>query len=486
MAGPVRRVISSLGSLGLIAATTWLCYSALHLNATTVGFAYIVVVLLIATFLGTPEALGASLLAVVCFNFFFLPPVLTFTIADPQNWAALFALLSTALVASRLAARAKQRTNQAKERRQEMELLYTLSRMILLSQPGESLPKRLTFELARVFQLPAVILYDAHTGEEFAAGPDEIRTEALGLRLREAAVSGTSFVEAVPGVQVFAVRLGGRPIGSLALRGAVISETAIEALLNLVAIALERMRGQELAMRAATERESEILKSTLLDAIAHEFKTPLTSIKAAASGMLLSPETINERVRNTAAIISEEADRLERLVTDAIQMARIEAGKLKVQREAADVRGMVARVIAQLQSSLDGHDVVFSGEGLSDSIYADPELIELALRHVLDNAAKYSEQGSKIEITARSEDGHVLIEVRDSGPGIPEDQQGRIFDKFYRSPQTSGNTPGTGMGLNIVRQIVKAHGGSIWVESKPGEGSRFSLSLPAAVPEHVE
>jgi two-component system, OmpR family, sensor histidine kinase KdpD len=480
----IVRGAAMAGTLVIVAAVTLVDYRIAHVNQTTAGFTYLVAVLLISTFLGTAEAIAGSLAAAACFNFFFLPPVLTFAIADPQNWIAWFALLTTALVASRLAAQAKERTSEALNRQQEMELLYTISRAILLAEPGESMIGRVTYDIASIFEFSSVALFDARTAKTFYAGPDDLQNghETLDHDMRESAVSGTSLTDRETGVHIFAVRLGGQPIGSLAVKPLRVSEPALQSLSNLVAITLERKRGQDEANRREAERHSETLKSTLLDAIAHEFKTPLTSIKAAASTLVLNPATSADRVLELGSIVNEESDRLSRLVTDAIQMAHIEGGQLRMNRAQCRTADIIAAAVAQSRSVLDGHPVSVEIEPGAETIYADPELLVLGLRQLLDNAAKYSGEGSKIDVRVKPCEAGALIEIRDYGPGIPETRQDHIFEKFYRAPETSANTPGTGMGLSIVREIARAHGGHVWVDSRPTEGARFSIVLPGTAP----
>lgn len=465
--------------LAILASVTFVDFR-LRVNATTAGFTYVVAALLIASFAGAVEAVVASLIAVIAFNYYFIPPIFTFSVADPQNWIALFALLTTTLVGSRLAARARERTQDALDRRREMELLYTLSRSILLSEPGAEMTKRITYDLAHIFEFSSVALYDARKGETFFAGPEELGAAALELEhvLREVAVNGASVSIAPAGMQVFAVRLGGRPIGSLAVRPLNVSDTAIRSLANLVAVILEKTLAQEVATQMQAERQSETLKSTLLDAIAHEFKTPLTSIKAAASMLAAEPDLPPSRVRELAGIMDEESDRLERLVTEAIQMARIERGKLKMNCQQVEMAELMERTIEHARAALDGHAVHLENTQNADGIFADSELIEVALRQLLENAAKYSPTGSEIEVLTSSDEAGALIEVKDHGPGIAESEQARIFEKYYRSPNTASRAAGTGMGLTIVREIVKAHEGRIWVESRPGDGARFSMWLP--------
>ncbi len=483
----IQRIGRTAGVLSIVAAVTAFDFRVCHFNAAAAGFTYLVAVLLAAGFVGAGEAIVASFAAVACFNFFFLPPLFAFTIADPQNWVALLALLTTALVASRLAASAREHTRQALNRQQEMELLYALSRAILLSVPGDSMAKRIALDLARIFEFSSVVLFDARSAQSYFAGPEDIAMdrEEVEHHLRESSVSGTSFEDKRIGLRIFSVRLGGQPIGSLAVQPLGVSDTALESMANLTAIALERVRGMDEANRLEAERHSETLKSTLLDAIAHEFKTPLTSIKAAASMFALQPLPGAARIRELGAVINEESDRLERLVSEAIQMARLEGGKFKMLSERVDTRNVMDAALEHSRSVLDGHQTSIQISEGAEFLFGDSELVELALRQLLDNAAKYSGRGTTIELHAEAHGDGVLLRVRDFGPGIPEPEQSRIFEKFYRAPHTSGSAAGTGMGLNIVREIVRAHGGQVWVESQPGEGASFSISLPRAPGEHA-
>ncbi len=274
------------------------------------------------------------------------------------------------------------------------------------------------------------------------------------------------------------VRLGADVIGSMVLRGLLPSDSALQALTNLVAIALERARMIEANTAANLIRKSDELKSTLLDAIAHEFKTPLTSIKAAASALRSGVDNSSAR-QEYIAIVDEEADRLEHLVTGAIQMARVEAGDLHLRNQELAVAEVVGAATASVHSLLEDRAIERKIEaGLT--VTADPELLQLALRQVLENALKYSPAGTGIFITARQDHGDILLTIADQGPGIPESEQFRIFDRYYRLEKTRDQVPGTGIGLAIARDIMAAHGGRIWTESNPGEGARFLLLFPGS------
>ena len=463
-------------SLVIVAGITLICGRVFSVNATTAGFAYLIGVLWIATTWGMLEALLASFVAMLCFNYFFLPPYGKLTIADPQNWVALLAFLATALVASHLSDRAKNQAQEARNHQRDTEQLYALSRGILLIHPDHSMGLQVALQIARIFDCLAVALYDAPSGEIYSGGSEDI--PGVEAKLKHVVLSALTLHETESGLLVAPVTLGGRPIGSLALSRSALSEGALQALLNLVAIALERVRMEEAANRAEIARQSEEFKSTLLDAVAHEFKTPLTSIKAASTSMLSNAETLSAPMRELTSIIDEEADRLSLLVTDAVRMAQIDAGKLRLDRRSVDVQALCEAALAQFEQRLEGRVLARNIRSGLPQVCVDSDLIQLALRQLIDNALKYSTPGAPLEITAETEQNRVLILLRDRGPGIPAKYLERVFDKFYRRGQEKQQIPGSGLGLHIAREIVRAHGGELWATSEPGEGSEFHMALP--------
>ncbi len=462
-------------TLGAIAVLT-VVGRLLPVNATTAGPVYMLTVLVAARFGGLTDAVISSIAAALCLNYFFLPPLFRFTIGDPQDLVAFLVFLASAIMVSKLSSTAKEQTVAALSRGREMEQLYTLSRAVLLNTSADSTAREIAMQIARVFEFTGVSLYESSSEQIHRAG--DVDLPEWDDRLRQAALSGTMFSDAPTRTLVTSVRLGADVIGSLAVRGEPVSDSALQALANLVAIALERARMLEASTAADLIRKTEELKSTLLDAIAHEFKTPLTSIKAAASALRSGVADARSR-QEMVEIIDEEADRLEQLVTDALQMARMEAGNLRLERQPAPVAEMIASAVDTLAGLLDGRLVEQKTEqGLRADV--DPELIQLALKQVLDNALKYSPPGSPIRVSACHQEGDVLIRIANDGPGIPRGEQRRIFDRYYRSPETRNQVSGTGLGLSIAREIVLAHGGRLWAESQAGEGSVFTLLLPSA------
>jgi two-component system sensor histidine kinase KdpD len=471
---PAVIVLRVVASLLVVAAITFICRRVIPVNPTTAGFAYLLGILAIAATWGLIESVVASVAAMLCFNFFFLPPVGMFTISDPQNWVALFAFLATALVASHLSDREKKQAEEAQGRQRETEQLYALSRAILLTDPSQSVGSQAARHISEIFDCQGVALYDAKTSEVFRGGADDM-FEIEG-KLKQVAVQGNNLVE--PPLFFAAILLGGQPIGSLALKGSSLSDGALRALLNLVAIALERVRSEEVANRAEAARQSEEFKSTLLDAIAHEFKTPLTSIKAASTSLLSDSPALSPQFRELAAIIDEETDRMNQLVTEAVRMSQIDAGKIRLERESVDVAQLLARVVEHFEALTAGRALRANPSANLPRISADAELLSLALRQLIDNALKYSPPGSPIGVVANLEGDRVVIRVHDRGPGIPERERERIFDKFYRRGAVKDRVPGTGLGLYIAREILRTHGGDLWIESEPGEGSEFCAALP--------
>src|SRR5262245_34014800 len=344
----IMRIAASIAAVALVTAA----YSqVLQVNPTTVAMSYLVVILLIAMGWGIAEATTASLVAVLCLNFFFLPPVGTLTIADPQNWVALVAFLITAVVTSQLSGRARRRQVEAVARQRDLERLYALSRAFLLSDRSASVSGGIARQIASVFELQAVGLYDRRTDIVSWAGSADY--SSVDAKLREVARTGASWHEPSR-LMVTAIQLGGAPIGSLAISDAGLDDTVLQSIANLAAIGLERARALEATARAEAARESSELRATVLDALAHDFKTPLTSMKAASSDLLASTSA-SARDRELVAIIDEDLDRFQELVTDAVQMLRIDAGDFVVHLGRYPLAPIIATIEQKFGDRLDGH-----------------------------------------------------------------------------------------------------------------------------------
>jgi len=461
---PIQTLARVLGTLLIIAAITAFYFFIFNqANSITIAMTFLLATLGVATAWGLLEAIVASVAGMLCFNFFFLPPIFTFYLADTQNWVALFVFLVTAVVASQLSTSVKQRALEATRRREEMEQLYELSRALMLVDKQSSTAGQISQRIAQVFGVDGVAVFDRETDQIYKTGAADLPIS--DTKLRDSALQATAFHDIQRNLSVLPLSLGREPVGSL----------AIYAIANLAAIVMERARAEAAASRMEAARQNEAMKSMLLDALAHEFKTPLTSIKAAASSILdQGPLAQKELV----SVIEEESDRLDSLVSETIRMARIEAGDLHLETRPRVASDLIRTALQKLKILLEDRDVRIEAGADLPEMMVDAELVELTIRQLLTNALKYANPESPIIIRAVAMDDAVKISVRDFGPGIASKNRQRIFEKYYRVEDNTARIPGTGMGLTIARDIVKAHGGDIWVESTLGEGSEFFFTLP--------
>jgi two-component system, OmpR family, sensor histidine kinase KdpD len=470
---PIQTLIRICGTLLIVAGITYAYFFIFNeANSTTIAMTFLLATLGIATAWGLLEAIIASVAGALCFNFFFLPPLFTFYLADPQNWVALFAFLITAVVASQLSASVKQRALEATRQREEMERLYELSRALMLVDERSATAGQISQRIVQTFEVDGVAVFDRITDQVYRTGAIDLAIS--DTKLRDAALQNTAFYDVAANVSVLPLSLGHEPVGSMAIYGGSMSDTALQAIGNLAATTMERELAEATTRRMEAARENEAMKSMLLDALAHEFKTPLTSIKAAASSILdEGPPAQKELI----TVIEEETDRLDSLVSETIRMAQIEAGDFHLERRSQRVGDLITAALQKLRILLEDRQIrVEMGE--LPEVMADAELIGLTIRQLLTNALKYANPESPIVIRAQAAEGVVTISVKDFGPGISPKDQKRIFEKYYRVKDNTDRIPGTGMGLAIARNIVEAHGGKIWVESVLGQGSEFHFTLP--------
>jgi two-component system sensor histidine kinase KdpD len=445
-------------------------------NPTTVALTYLVAVLVVSAIWRLRYAVFTAIVATICFNFFFLPPIGTFTIADPQNWIALFAFLVTAVIASQLAERAHRNADTANQRRREAERLYAFSQKLLLTDKLAELMNAIPSTLIDIFGGKASAIFVRERQQTYRSSPD------LGSLQREDLVTvslrGQPINDPALGVCIAPVRIGVNPVGSVGLSGTTVSLETLEAVGSLIAIAIERVESAEKLSKAEASRESERLRSVLLDSVAHEFRTPLMAIKASVTG-LQTESNLDEAARiELLSVINEETDRLNRLVGEATEMAALDASQVELHWESTKISDVIAAALEETKSLLKDHRVEVHAADNLPAIRMDASRIKEVLVQLLENAAKYSPAGSPISITAELKNRQLVTSVADRGQGIEEFEQAMIFEKFYRGQQQRERSQGTGMGLSIAKAIVEAHGGSIGVTSQLGHGSVFHFSLP--------
>jgi len=382
----VAKLLAHKQSLGYIVAVIVIATATAvlkifggHINPTTVALTFLLIVLFVATAWGSKPAVLASLLAVACFNFFFLPPYGTFTIADPHNWIAFFAFLVTAVTVGQLSSRARRRAEEANVARLEIERLY--------------------HELQDTF---------------------------------------------------------------------------------------------ERSSQAKALKQSERLKSALLDAVTHDLRTPLTAIKASVT-TLLDDQLATKDARDSTRlgeegrqemldVINEEADRLDHFIEGLMELARIEAGEMQLRRKWSSVDEIIMAAMKRAEPRTRAHRIELWLDDEMPSVNVDERALVEVVYTLVDNAAKYSSPGSLIRVAAKAgADTTVNLIVEDQGPGIPPELRERVFDKFFRAMRDGdlGRPSGTGMGLAIAQGIAEAHGGRIWIEDGAGgRGTKFVVALP--------
>jgi len=450
---------------------------AMHANPTTVALTLLLAVLGVSALWGLRLAVFMSVLAAMAFNFFFLPPIGTFAVADPQNWVALFAFLATAVVASHLSERAREEARESNARRQEMERLYGFSQQLLVTDNVVELLNAIPRFVVESFGVTSAAIYLNGRDQVYRSAPGpEFPTEELKV----AAARAELIIDADRNVSFAPILMGVRPIGVLAISGNMRSGKTLEALGGLIAIATERAGAVEKLTRTEAGHESERLRSALLDSVTHEFRTPLTSIKASVSSLLSDPKLDDGQRHELLTVIDEESDRLNRLVGEAVEMAQLDAHEMKPEIGPHQLREAIDAAIEESRQVVHENPVEVRVPEHLPKVLMDLTMIKKVIGHLLENAAKYSEPGSPIFVSAEAGNNRVMVSVADRGAGIDDLERSMIFDKFYRGQSQRYRVQGTGMGLAIVKAIVEAHGGRISVTSQLGSGSVFSFGLPVA------
>jgi two-component system, OmpR family, sensor histidine kinase KdpD len=429
-------------------------------NATTVALSYLLIVLFVAASSRLSVAIVASVSAMLALNFFFLPPIGSLAISEPQNWVALIAFLAVSLVASHLSSVARLRRDQALGRRDELARLFDLSRDILLASDGSAPLSSLAARISQRFEL----------GHVAVRLPNDERFDQ-----RELGDPGTT-----PGGRHLerALRLGTRTVGILDVAGRPLEPETLDMLGNLVAIAIDRAQLLEGRRQAEVRQRSAELQSALLASLAHDLRTPLTAIRVAASN--LGAPWLNEEQRSDQAdIVLIEVRRLERLFQNIIEMARIESGVITPACQWVSPSEITEAARSHVDHLLREHKIALLEDRGRYLVRLDPRLTSAALAHLLENAAQYSPPQSTITVAHEVIAEGLLIAVQDEGPGVDPDDLPYLFDRFYRGSSVGRHASGTGMGLAITQGLLAAERGRVWVEECAGRGARFSMFVPA-------
>ena len=470
----------------------------LRANNTTVALTMLLLILVVAGNWGLRYAVTASIAATVLFNYFFLPPVNTFTIADTQNWIALFAFLGTGIYASHLASRIREESEEANARRRESEMLYQLGRQLLQPENVAQLFNFIPSSVGSAFNSPAVTLYICDGDRIYLSDPKRVsspripwvpddeqsttyadRSRAEIVRdLREAMNQPILRPPADGLPTAIPLREGVRPSGVLLLEAVSLSRESMEALSGLVAMSIERAEALEDSARSEAAKETERLRTALLDSVTHELRTPLTPIKASISSLLSQPALDNLQRHDLLTVIDEESDRLNHLIEQAVEMAQLDAHKVHLELRPQPLAPLLQDAVDACRAVYPGREIRVSLASSLPPVLADAAWIAKVMANLLGNAVKYSAPEMPVFVSAEARGDSLAISVADRGVGIDPLEQGMVFDKFYRAQGQRNRVPGTGMGLAISKAIVNAHGGTIGVTSQLGHGSVFTFTLP--------
>jgi two-component system sensor histidine kinase KdpD len=452
---------------------------------TNLVMVYLLAVTLIAARYGAGPSILASVLGVLAFDFFFVPPFYTFAVADTQYLVVFAVMLVVALIISALTARIQQQADAARQRERRTAALYAMSRELANAASTSRLVQVATQHIGEVMDSRVAILLPDPSGQlvpidsAFPMDTSERAVAEWAFSHNHTAGLGT---ETLPGSKAVYLPLTGShgTVGALGVLPGDASHLAypeqlhlLETLANQTALAIERANLAEESQKAKVQVETERTRNALLSSISHDLKTPLAAITGAATSLM---EDATGECRELAQTITEEADRLNRLIRNLLDMTRLEAGAVQVRKEWHALEEVVGAVLTRLDDRLRGRPVITHIPGDLPLVPLDSVLIEQVLINLLENAIKYTPMGSPIEITANITDGQVLVQVADRGPGIPPGEEERVFDKFYRARPNGGG--GVGLGLTVCRGILQAHGGKVWVQNRDGGGAIFQFTLP--------
>jgi two-component system sensor histidine kinase KdpD len=468
----LRTLAQCLAASAVIVLLTYGGF-VLQINLLTISLLYLLIVVAVASLFGFWQASYTSLLAVLLLDYYFEPPLFSFEVASSGIFVALVTFEVTALAISRLHGRERRVAREVVIHRAGMEQLYELSRSSLLLDLHQPPGPQLAVLIQRIFDLRAVALFDMNLGRQYRMGDWNAGEEDLA---KECFLRDASHDDLSTQTWQRVLRAGPGPVGALVVRGK-LSPLVVDALTSLAAIAIDRYQGFEKEERAETAKKSEQLRAAVLDALAHELKTPLTAVQTASSG-LLELGGLTESQCNLVTLINGEAIRLNELCTRLLKAAKLDAKQAGLEANDVKVLDVVSEVLAGHPVEPERNSIQIAVEDPSMTVRADRGLLAMILAQYIDNARKYSTAGTPIAIAARASHTEVLISVHNFGAPIRIEDRERIFERFYRSPESKDAAPGTGIGLSVVRKAAEAHHGHVWVISDDKEGTTFFLSLP--------
>jgi two-component system sensor histidine kinase KdpD len=492
--GESTQPLRYLEAAAVVALCTLLGYPIYgRVDKANIVMLYLLGVVILSTRLGLWPAVFSSVLSVIAFDFFFVTQRFSFVVSDAQYLLTFLVMLAVAVVISTLTVRLRMTIEKSQLRERRTVSLHALSRKLAALRGQEAILNATVRHIAEIFDCEVVALLPDANGL-LAVRASEPPGQSLDFKeqsvaqwtydLGQMAGRGTDSLPSAERLYVPLLASHG-PFGALGLKPVDMSSLMIpeqlqllEAMSQQAALALEVDRLTEEAQRNQVQIETEQLRNALLSSVSHDLRTPLAVIIGSASSLLDAEHPLPESNRqDMLQTISEEAERLTLNVNNLLEMTRLQAGALNVRKELQPLEESIGSACQRLERPLKGRSVRIAIPPDLPLVNVDGALIEKVFFNLLDNAAKYTPEGTPVEIEVRREAQTVLVEVRDHGPGLGEGEEERIFDKFYRGA-THGKAPGTGLGLAICQGIVKAHGGRIWAENRPDGGASFKFTIP--------
>jgi two-component system sensor histidine kinase KdpD len=437
---------------------------------------YLLIVVPTALLCGFWQALIVSLSAVVVDSIFTSRQQTFNPVTDPANSVALFAFVLTALVISRLSARVTNHARQAESWGGQMHELYEFTRRTLQMDLHDKPGHQLAALVHEIFDLEAVVVFDADLHEVYLAGTWHSNPQDLAQNVY---YFETTDDDPEMGLGRRVLRLGSVPIGSLVVKGET-SPLTNNAIASLIAITFDRYRAFANESRIEAERRTEQLRTTVLDSLAHAYKTPLTAIRAASTG-LGEMGRLSVAQADLVALIDEQSGVLNDLTTRLLTTARLDAGEVTMHATPVGVGPLIEEILLMMKDRLTSVKVALDMQDENLVLYCDRQLMVTLLTQYIDNACKYSIFGTTISIRVALAQGEMIFSVHSYGPVIPLADRERIFDRYYRSASSSDRTPGTGIGLSVARRAAYLHGGHVWVTSDETLGTTFFVAIPTPV-----
>jgi len=475
-----RSALVLLRGAALIAAAAWFCYR-LGLNSASTALIFLIVVVIQSLDSRFVEAAILSVVAVGTLDWFFLEPPHTFYVASPHDVVTLCCLLTASLIVTRIQSSSRARALESGRQRQSMQRLYSAAQELLALPPETAAGSAMLGPFLRVFQLQAACIFDAETAECHIAGASHAD---LPARTRDAYIGGHDVADEAAQVVVRCLRARGCMEGAIGFEGLGEPGVTANAVAALASAVLARARAFHTAADAAAQARAEMLRSAILDALAHEIKTPLAVIMASAGGMRAAGEMQPEQAE-LAELIETEALRLGNLTSSLLRVARLDSEEVRPRLENVDVSELAGRAVRRYGRIWPDRQIALHSEGDPGEARIDPELVLLAISQLVENSCRYSRTDAGIAVDVRPRGEEIAITVSNEGPPILPAEQQRIFERFYRGADARRTGGGSGLGLFVARKIARAHGGDLVLADEGPRRVAFRLTIPQSEQEVV-